>query len=444
MTGLVRTERVSIPKGAFLVAASMLAASPSSAQQAMSAASQFEPPAAQPAGASLKPLALFLSYASDLNADVAGGRRRGPAYLGKVSLAMGADLDRLIGLRGATGHISILNIHGVGLSGHYIGNLSPVSGIEAEPAVRLNQAWLQIPVGPAQNIMLRLGKFPAAQEFMASPTAALFISSTFGWPASFASDLPSGGPSWPLSAPAAMVTSRIGGHATARVALFAGDPAGPGSSDPQHRDRYGFNSFGFAGRPFLITEAAYAAGDATFTLGGWVHFDRFADLRAPFSPSVAMPTEHSGNLAGYGMVDAAIWKSDTIDGRSLRAFGRISVSPSNRNPVDAYLDAGLALKAPFRGRANDAVGLAIALAHISRALRDAERQANMLGLSSASVPRAEAVIEATCSLAVSTQLSLQPNAQFVRHPAGNLFSPAVPSRRIGNAMVIGLRTTLTL
>jgi Carbohydrate-selective porin, OprB family len=254
----------------FLTAAFALAAAPAFAQQAAPAAPQFEPPGAEPAWAKTRPLTLSLSYASDLNADVAGGRQRGAAYLGKASLVLDADLDRLIGLRGAIGHISILEIHGVGLSADYVGNLAPVSGIEAEPALRLNQVWLQIPVGQARNVAVRFGKFPAAQEFMASPTAALFISSTFGWPGSFASDLPSGGPSWPLSAPGALVTSRIGGRVTAKVAAFAGDPAGHGQADPQHRDGHGFNSFGFAGRPFVIAETAYATGAATFTIGGWV------------------------------------------------------------------------------------------------------------------------------------------------------------------------------
>lgn len=425
----------------FLTAAFALAAAPAFAQQAAPAAPQFEPPGAEPAWAKTRPLTLSLSYASDLNADVAGGRQRGAAYLGKASLVLDADLDRLIGLRGAIGHISILEIHGVGLSADYVGNLAPVSGIEAEPALRLNQVWLQIPVGQARNVAVRFGKFPAAQEFMASPTAALFISSTFGWPGSFASDLPSGGPSWPLSAPGALVTSRIGGRVTAKVAAFAGDPAGHGQADPQHRDGHGFNSFSFAGRPFVIAETAYATGAATFTIGGWVHFNRFADVRAPFES--AEPA-HSPNLAGYAMIDATIWKANQTGGRTLSAFGRISISPSDRNPVDVYLDGGISLKAPFRGRANDALGLAIARAHISPLLRDTADQAKMPGLTPAYLPGSETLIEATYSLAVGAQLSLQPNVQFVRRPAGNVFAPAVAARQIADAVVVGVRTTFSL
>jgi len=428
---------------AVVVAALALAATPASTQQIAPAAPQFEPPTAGPASTAVKPLTAALSYASDLNADVAGGQHRGAAYLGKVALVIDADLDRLIGLHRVIGHISVLDIHGVGLSGHYVGNLVPVSGIEAEPAIRLNQVWLQIPLGDAQSAMLRLGKFPAAQEFMASPTAALFINSTFGWPASFATDLPSGGPSWPLSAPGAMVTSRIGTHISAKAAIFAGDPAGPGWGDPQRRDGHGFNSFGFAGRPFVIAETAYAAGSATVTLGGWIHFNRFADTRSPFASVAVVPAGHSRNLAGYAMIDGAVWKSDA-SGRTLSAFARISVSPSNRNPVDIYIDGGITLKAPFPGRANDAFGLAIARSRISPLLRDGERQARMPGHPSAPIPASEAVVEATYNLAVDAHLTLQPNIQFIRRPAGNALAPALPAPRLSDAMIVGVRTTLSL
>lgn len=427
-----------------LAAGLTLAAAPVSAQQATSAAPQFEPPPAEPASAKPRPVMAALSYASDLNADVAGGRRRGAAYLGKVSLVIDADLDRLIGLHRVSGHISILDIHGVGLSGHYVGNLAPVSGIEAEPAIRLNQVWLQLPLTDTRSVMLRFGKFPAAQEFMASPTAALFISSTFGWPASFATDLPSGGPSWPLSAPGAMVTSRIGAHMTAKVAIFAGDPAGPGQDDPQRRDGHGFNSFGFAGRPFLIAQTAFDLGKATVTLGGWIHFDRFADPRAPLASRIAVPSDHPRNLAGYAMIDSPIWTSDATSGRALNLFARISISPSNRNPVDLYFDAGMTFKAPFRGRADDAFGLALAHARISPLLVDAERQAATLGTPLAPQIGSETVVEATYSLAVSPRLALQPNVQFIRRPAGNAIAPTLPARRIGDALVVGIRTTVSL
>ncbi len=41
-------------------------------------------------------------YATDLPANVLGGRRRGQAYAGELSIDVGLDLEKLLGLRGLT------------------------------------------------------------------------------------------------------------------------------------------------------------------------------------------------------------------------------------------------------------------------------------------------------------------------------------------------------
>lgn len=211
-----------------------------------------------------KPIDVSLNYASDVNGDISGGQSRGMVYLGRGSALLDADLDELIGLHRTTAHLSFYQLHGIGLSGRHVGNLLLVSGLEAEPAIRLNQVWVQIV--PFAAASLRVGKFTAAQEFIPSQTANLFVNSTFGWPASFATDLPSGGPSYPLAAPGARLSVPLDRRITMRVAAFAGDPAGPGAGDPQRRETHGVNTFGFAGQPFVIGEVSRATGGISPTL----------------------------------------------------------------------------------------------------------------------------------------------------------------------------------
>lgn len=378
------------------------------------APAQFEPRAARDKE---RAVTLTGSYASDLNADLTGGERQGVAYLGRLSLLADADLERLAGLRSTTAHLSTLQIHGVGLSGHFVGNIATVSGIEAEPALRLNQVWVEFPL--VKDAQLRLGKF-TVQEFFVSQTAELFINSSFGWPASFATDLPDGGPSWPLAAPGARLALTASATTFARIAIFAGKPAGPGQGDPQKHDGHGFNAFRFAGRPFLIGEVSTTLpGGATATLGGWKHFGRFRDL----DDSAKRHT----NFAVYGLIDAPLWASARVKGRKVSGFARVTMSPSDRNPVDLYLDGGVSLSAPFRDRPNDALGLAFAYSRLSRRLgRD--------------VPPGEWVAEASYHFAIDKRFSLQPNLQYVVHPAASaLTSP--PGPRTPDALVLGVRST---
>ncbi len=394
-----------------------------------------------------KPLDVAVYYASDVNADVAGGETRGLDYLGRISVLLNADLDRMIGLRGTTVHLSFYDIHGTGLSGRHVGNLLLVSGLEAEPALRLNQVWVE--VAPAAVIKLRIGKFTVAQEFMSSTTAGLFVNSTFGWPGGFATDLPSGGPSYPLAAPGARLAVQPDDRTTLRVAALAGDPAGPGGGDPQRRERHGFNTFGFAGRPFVIAEISRNSGGKTpaltTTLGGWIHLDRFADLGDPASTPgpIVGRRGHGDDWSGYGLVDARLWRSAADAKRTANGFVRVSYSPADRNVVDLYLDGGISLAAPFTGRDGDTVGLAVGIARISPRLRSAARALLGSGAGATVPPAFEAVAELSYQAAIVGPLKLQPNMQYVIHPAESALSIQTPGGRVPNALVLGVRTSVS-
>src|SRR5215470_7071929 len=107
------------------------------------------------------------------------------------------------------------------------------------------------------EINIRLGQFSAAQEFLVSQNASLFVNSTFGWPVLPAQDLPSGGPAYPEATPAVRLTWTPTDQLTARAAIFNGDPAGPGTDNPVLRDPHGL-AFRMNDPPLLIAELAYA------------------------------------------------------------------------------------------------------------------------------------------------------------------------------------------
>ena len=76
------------------------------------AAAQHRDENGEQARVSPSPVTLTLTYASDANADVAGGARRGAAYLQRLGGIADVDLDPLIGWRGAALHASVQAIHG--------------------------------------------------------------------------------------------------------------------------------------------------------------------------------------------------------------------------------------------------------------------------------------------------------------------------------------------
>ncbi|MDQ0839299.1 carbohydrate porin [Sphingomonas faeni] len=404
-------------RGAVLIALGFATSGPAAAQGAPPVAAQGPPPVAAQSrlengpAPSARAVTLAITYNSDANADVFGGRRKGTAYLQRVGIIGDADLARAVGWRGATAHVSIQSIVGKGLSASRVGNLLTVSGIEAPPALRLFNLWFEQKLGSAS---LRAGQFTAGQEFAISPTASLFVNSTFGWPGSFAIDLPGGGPAYPIAVPGLRLAATAdSGRTTARAALFTGNPPG--------RDVHGLAGWRLERPPLAIAEIVRAGvGDDpawTVTIGGWVSFDRYADLRTP-----ANATMH-GDRAVYAIVDGRLWQRG---GRSLHAFARVTASPADRNLIRRYADAGVTLAGAIASRPSDVIGLAAAAAFITP-----------IGGRS---PPPEKAIELSYQAHLGANFYLQPNVQAII----DVYDPDRPAPSTPNrsALVGGVRTSL--
>jgi Carbohydrate-selective porin, OprB family len=188
-----------------------------------------------------------------------GGVKQGPGYDGRFGIIIDGDLDKLVGWSGAKVHASIHNIFGTQFSATNLDNLMVVSGVEAPPTIRLFNLWIEQDL--TSKASLRIGQFTAAQEFVVSRNADLFVNSTFGWPMLNTQDLPSGGPNYPEAALGARLQVMFTDQFLLRAAIFDGDPAGSGSNNPVTSDKYGF-AFRLRDPPFVIAEAAYAYGGA--------------------------------------------------------------------------------------------------------------------------------------------------------------------------------------
>jgi len=423
---------------AALSIASSAAAQEADAPQASQAAggSATEQSPARGAGA----LHVSLSYYGDAFDTLSGGIAIGPAYQGRLGLIADADLDALLGWKGATAHLSVHQIHGPGITQDHVGALMGVSGIEAEPATRLFNLWIEQKIG--NRLAVRVGQFTAGQEFFISSNAAMFVNATFGWPAIVAQDLPSGGPAYPLATPGVRLSFKPDSRTTILAAIFNGDPAGPGGGDPQRRDGHGFNSFRISGPPFLIGEVQRAFGrsptsdpDTMIRLGAWAYLGKVDDQRLDnrgdllADPgSTGIPARLRGDAGVYGIVDQVLLRGED---QELGAFVRAAATKSDRNLVDLYADAGLTWKGAIHGRADDIAGVAIGYSRISAADRARDMDTRRLTDPSLPVRDHEIVFELSYQARVDTHWSVQPDLQYFVDPGG---STAIP-----DAVVAGIR-----
>jgi porin len=406
-------------------------------------------------------VSIDLNWIGETFDNFTGGTRRGATFLDRFELATDIDLEKMIGLPGATIHANGFMINGHGLSATNLGNLMPVSGVEARGGVRLYTLWYEQSL-LEDRLSLRVGQLAADDEFLISPTAGALLNGTFGWAAIAAANLPSGGPAYPLAAPGARLrVAPAGGDGPALlVAAFAGDPAGKGIGDPQERNENG-TTFSTDGGAFFVAEAQYpinrgkaAAGlPGVYKIGGWYHtggFDdqRFDDTGASLAStaSTGTPRRHRGDYGLYAIADQMLWRRPGTEDQGVSAFLRVGGAPSDRNLVAFYVDGGVAYKGLIDSRPDDTLALGVAQAWLSGDARALDRDRNAISGVVGPLRDSETAIELTYTARLAPWWTLQPDVQYIRHPGGNVADPddATGQRNVDDAVVVGLRTSLKL
>ena len=388
-----------------------------------------------------------LTETSEVFGNLSGGVRRGVIYEGLTQFGMGLDMEKLAGIAGGTFNITGYQIHGRGLSANYLGNnLHTVSSAEAVRGTLLFELWYE-QVLFDKKLAIRVGQLAADQEFMSSQYAGLFLNHTFGWSSFPSTDLPSGGPSFPLATPGVRVRWTPRDGTALLVGVFNGDPAGPGAGSPQSRNPSG-TAFRLRDGVFAIAELQYAVNGGenaaglpgTYKIGGWYNSQSFADQRRTASgqsladPAALDPTGRGrrGNFSLYAVADQLLYRAPGTKDQGLGAFLRLMGAPGDRNLVNFYVDAGLTYKGAIPGRENDTVGLGFGLARISDTAAKLDADTARFGGSAYPIRRHESVLELTYQAQIAPWWQLQPSAQYIFNPNGGVPNPQ--NRRSGWAM----------
>lgn len=402
-----------------------------------------------------KGVAVGIAYMGETLGVLSGGQQQGISYLGRLDVAVDADLELLAGWTGGKAHVRALQIHSAGRTAHdFIGGFADPSNINALPTTRLYTAWFEQDfVGLAS---LRAGQLAADDEFVVAPTSAGLMGGTFGWSTAMGANLPGGGPGYPLPTPAVRLKVNPSETVSLLAAVFSGNPAGSNcSSLPQICNPHG-TTFSLSGGAFWMAEAQYLVNqgpDATgltgaYKIGGWHHTGDFLDQHFGTSLADNVTTRtgdgfkalHRHDWGFYGVIDQMLWRGT---GKSASAFVRVAVAPVDRNLVSWYVDGGIGFRGFLPGRPDDTLTFGFAHAHISKDAAALDRDvAAHLG-TPYPIRRAETLFELSYMAQLTPWCIVQPDVQYIMSPAGGVPAPNDRTRRVGDAFVIGARTTLS-
>ena len=397
-----------------------------------------------------------IEYIGEVFSVLSGGIQRGTTYEGRLGLTVETDLEKIFGWTGAKIEGKIFQIHN---SGHnvadYAGSISDPSNIDALPTTRLFTLWFQQDFGKAGSF--RFGQLAADDEFLTSDTAGGLINGTFGWANIMAANLPAGGPAYPLATPGMRLELNPTDNVKVLGAVFSGNPAGANCKleNPQECNKYG-TTFSFSGGAFLIGEVQYLLNQdekstglkSAYKLGAWYHTGSFADQRLGSDPSgriipLALAPDydlnHRGDWGVYGVIDQMVWRGTNS---SVSVFARGGAVPSDRNFLSWYVDGGIGVKGLFQGRADDTLTFGVAYSKVSNDAAAVDRDINYYFGTPYPIRSGETVLELSYIAQVAKWWTIQPDLQYIIRPGGNVPDPDDPTQTIGNAFIIGLRSTI--
>ncbi len=409
-------------------------------------------------------ISVALQETSEVLGNPIGGTRTGADYDGLTQAVLQLDTQRALGWHGGLLNISALQIHGRNLSADDLGTIQTSSGIEADRATRLWEAWYDQRLLPEDRLDVKLGQQSVDQEFIVNPNGAYFLNTIFGWPTLPSYDLPGGGPAYPLSALGARLRYRPVNPVAILVGVYNGSPASTNLGDAQQANASG-TSFPLNRGPLVLAELQYVypalgamvePGEGaplghTYRLGAWFDNETFNDVRydAAGTPlaspgSSGLPRQHDGNLSIYAVADQMVWRKSDNPNRSVSVFGRVMGAPQgDRNLIDFSANGGVVYHDPIFGRPDDTLALGFGYAHVSGSITSADRDVNALTGAGTPVRTSETFVEATYQYQLRPWCQLQPDAQYIIRPGAGVLDPSTGGQ-VRNELVLGLRTNILL
>jgi len=371
-------------------------------------------------------------------------------------VTLGVDTKQAFDWDGGQFNVSALQIHGRNLGQYYTGTMNTPSGIATDDATRLWELWYQQSMLD-DRFNIRVGQQSIDQEFMVSSYAATFIGTMFGWPGLPSYDMPSGGPAYPLSALGARVKARVTPSLTALVGVYDGDPMGNNANNNSG------TNFNLHTGAMYIGELQYAInqpneGDmvsaasnglpGTYKVGFWYNTGSFADSRyGTDGLSLANPAsngnaaQHRGDYSFYAVADQMVWRPNADEPRSIGVFARVMGAPGDRNLVSLSANVGVVMKAPFKSREDDSIGLGLAYVKVGNNTQDLDADYNAFGTQTA-VRTYETMLEATYQYQATPWWVIQGDLQYTLN-AGAGQNSSDTSQALRNTFVLGVRTTIT-
>ena len=364
-----------------------------------------------------------LSFVTNLAGNVSGGRDQGFTHADNLGLDFHFDLEKILGIEGASFLLNMSQRSGSSVSSVYIGNVFTVQQVFGGTTFHLiDAAWQQQLFD--DKLSFRIGRIASGDDFLVSEYNYLFMSNAFcGNPVSVFFNSP-GMTAYPNATWGVVGTWK----ATQRFSIMAGVYNG----DPGIRaNNYNGVNFSLNGPVFAMGELQYQVSGlkedngliGNYKLGFWYDNSVYSNFNNGGTTT--------GNYGIYGLFDQLLIPfGNREESRGLGITGSVLTSPNQSiSTMPWFFTAAVCARGIFEARPDDVAGLGFIYGNFSNDLQNQQRNAQLLNPAQG-VQTNESVIEATYRIALpGNSTFIQPDLQYIIRPGG--------TGQFGNALVLG-------
>ncbi|HYZ24669.1 MAG TPA: carbohydrate porin [Rhodopila sp.] len=358
---------------------------------------------------------LQLGYTYDLDALVSGGLKTGAFGTGELYFGTVLDLQKIMGLQGASIHITFDERSGYNVNAN-VGTQGPLqSNSGPTRAIRLSQFYWEQAIDN-DRLDIQVGRTNPTTNFATSDIACEFASSIIcAQPGSWY--FSNSNQAYPVSTWGGFVNFLVNPNVYVRAGAYQDDPRQAGT------DEQGFSwRFGGSAGVFVPAEVGYQTTfdnsryPAKYDVGGY--WDD-ADFTAPGG------IPRHGRSAIYAQAEQTVWRPDPHTKESITLFGG-GIFYNGNAPYWTQVYAGVYDRAPFDFRPSDTIGLIG-----SYYANNSARRPNS---------KSQWIFELNYGYSIATGITFKPFVQYVISP-NNLDAP-IGSREPSNAWLIGFQVTI--
>jgi porin len=323
---------------------------------------------------------------------VPAGRDRGTALLNKIQISATLRGERF-GLAGWTFHGQIIRFDGQSLS-RRLGDIQTADNIEAVPLTRLFEAYVAKLWGnDANSVAVRFGLIDLNSQFDSIDPASGMLNSSHGIGPDLSRSGRNGPSIYPITSVGSTVTWVRSQTWTFRLGFFdgvAGSPTHPHAFFAE-RLKPSDGVFAIAQTDWQLTKSS------RLEAGAWGY------TAAQGGPTGRKAHDRGVYLSYEGPITPLPHSSFWVRG---------GIANEQAQAIAAYFGGGVIQQGIIPARADDRLGIAIAHAIIGNPAADA-----------LALHHAETSFELTYQMKISRSFVIQPDVDYIRHPAGIASAP---------------------